>query len=75
MMECLVSQDEVYKVIFQTSKDASWKAENCLQMAKSVNCFVKTTLKLNLRSMDLIQVKSLPQHESRYVYLPREGIG
>ncbi|CAI0464940.1 unnamed protein product, partial [Linum tenue] len=66
---------DVIKVVFQGLKVATSKLENCQKMAKAENCFVKPTLELNSRSMDLIRDQRLLQHETRYVYIPREGIG
>ncbi|CAL1363310.1 unnamed protein product [Linum trigynum] len=74
-MVCFVDPEDVFKVVFQGLKVAISKMENCQKMAKAENCFVKPTLELNSRSMELIQVQSLPQNETRYVYVQREGIG
>ncbi|CAL1379290.1 unnamed protein product [Linum trigynum] len=75
LMVCFEDPEDVIKVIFQGLKVATSKLENCQKMAKAGNCFLKPTLELNSRSMDGSHVKRLPQHETRYVYLPREGIG
>ncbi|CAL1410715.1 unnamed protein product [Linum trigynum] len=74
-MICFVKPDDVIKIVFQDLKVATSKLENCQKMAKAENCFVKPTLELNSRSMDLIRDQRLLQHETRNVYLPREGIG
>ncbi|CAL1394800.1 unnamed protein product [Linum trigynum] len=74
-MVCSVDSDDVIKVVFQGLKVATSKLENCQKMVKSGNCFVKPTLELNSRSMDLLQVQRLPQHKTRYVYVQMEGIG
>ncbi|CAL1401815.1 unnamed protein product [Linum trigynum] len=74
-MVCFMDPEDVIKVIFPVLKVATLKLENCQKMAKAENCFVKPTLELNSRIMDGIQVKRLPQHETRYFYVQREGIG
>ncbi|CAL1413195.1 unnamed protein product [Linum trigynum] len=74
-MVCFVDPDDVIKVVFQGLQVATSKLENCQKMVKSGNCFVKPTLELDSRSMDLIQDQRLPQHETRYVYVQREGTG
>ncbi|CAL1381933.1 unnamed protein product [Linum trigynum] len=74
-MVCLVEPDDVIKVVFQGLKVATSKLENCQKMVKSGNCFVKPNLELNSRSMDMIRDQRLLQHETRNVYLPREGMG
>ncbi|CAL1353524.1 unnamed protein product [Linum trigynum] len=76
-MICFLDPDDVIKVVFQCLKVATSKLENCQKqkIAEAENCFVKPTLELNSRSMDLIQVQRLPQHETKYVYVQREGIG
>ncbi|CAL1369585.1 unnamed protein product [Linum trigynum] len=74
-MVCFMDPEDVIKVVFQVLKYATSKLENCQKMVKSGNCFVKPTLELNSRSMDMIRDHRLLQHENRNVYLPREGIG
>ncbi|CAL1383227.1 unnamed protein product [Linum trigynum] len=74
-MVCLMDSNDVIKVVFQGLKVATSKLENCQKMTKAENCSVRPTLELNSRRMDGIQVKRLPQNETRYVCEQREGIG
>ncbi|CAL1351953.1 unnamed protein product [Linum trigynum] len=63
ILVCLVSQEEVIKVVFQSLKVATSKLENC------------QNLELRSRIMDEIRVQRIIPHESRYVLLQRHGIG
>ncbi|CAL1400308.1 unnamed protein product [Linum trigynum] len=75
LMVCFMDPEDVIKVVFQVLKVATSKLENCQKMAKAGNCFVKSTLELSSRSMDPIRDQRLLQHQTRYVFEQREGIG